>query len=128
MNNSINDQSSERHILHSIAEKTKRQKVRHIIMTSFSIFFEILCYLLFFALMTSIIFLPTYLGAKLEIAEEEIGFYILDPNEKEGWTFILRAVILFFSLFPLMIALLLHRLRSKNKLIHHVYMMSKEFQ
>jgi hypothetical protein len=107
-------------VLESIAKKTKAYQDIYFQQTSF-IMLELLCYLLFLFFIACIILLPDYVALKITNAEDEIGFYILDEEEKESWSNVLRITLAFFSLLPLLTALAFRRLRIKNRLLNEVF-------
>ena len=114
----------EMQVLKSIAEKTKAYQYIYVQQISF-IILELLCYFLFLFFITCIILLPDYLTLKMANAEDEMGFYILDEEEKENWSNMLRITLVFFSLLPLLTALTFRRLRSKNKLLSDIFTLAK---
>lgn len=108
-------------ILRKISEKTKSFRT----VSPVSILAEILCYLIFVSMVVLAIYLPDYLGSLLDKAEDEIGFYILEPDDRESWSLLLRITILAVSFFPLTIGILLRALSEMRKRLYAIHRMTK---
>jgi hypothetical protein len=110
------------HTLQQITEKSKRYKSVPVA----SMILEILSYLIFVSLIVVAIYLPGFLELKLEVAEEEIGFYILEQEDREFWSSMLRIVLICLSIFPLVIGFLLHSIRRMKKKLREVYTLNSQ--
>ncbi len=103
--------------LQEIAEKTKWYKG----LLGVSILMEITCYLIFIGFIALAFYLPDYLQLQLTIAEDEIGFYILDPEDVKFWYMGLRIALLIFSFFPLVTGILLRLMIGMKKRLREVH-------
>ncbi len=108
-------------ILQHIEEITKRFKKNTIAKNIFYITIEISCYLLCVCFLVAAFYLPNFLEMKLDVVEDEIGFYILDPDERNVWRPLVRTILVVLGLLPLLVAILLSALRKRNKVLQQVF-------
>ena len=103
--------------LRQIAEKTKSFRGTRIV----SLLMEISCYLLFLGFIALAFYLPDYLEIKLDVIEEEIGFYTLDPEDRPYWKTVVQLVLVLLSVFPLVTGILFRVLARKNRMLRAVH-------
>lgn len=108
-----------------IADKTKRYR-RSGIGRFFSVLAELLSYLIFLVMLTAAFSLPGYLEKKLDIVEDEIGFYTLDPDEREIWKLIVQASLVVLSILPLFTAIVVRVARRRGKVLNEIYRITQE--
>ncbi|HVD99208.1 MAG TPA: hypothetical protein VNB90_13455 [Cytophagaceae bacterium] len=106
--------------VHLIAEQTKKYQHISFLRKSFSTLLEILSYLLGLLILLAAFYIPVYLEARLDLLEDEIGFYTLDPEDRVVWKQYITLALAIISMLFFIIGILLHKVRKKTKTLNAV--------